>query len=147
MKNINQKKLNKLLYPLSGRDYGEGFTALLGETIVEIYLVDKDQEILFKTKEGNLFRMYHDQVCCEDVSIEDICGAPLDSLIGNPILLASEKTQVGGEYKDTEYPADSWTWTFYTLATIQGSVDIRWYGESNGFYSENVGLIKYSKEK
>ena len=84
------------------------------------------------------FVFFHSQDCCESVSIEDICG-DLQDLVGEPLLIAEE---VSGEtpvdFNEEEH--DSVTWTFYKFATRRGYVDVRWFGESNGYYSEGVSL-------
>jgi hypothetical protein len=86
------------------------------------------------------FVFFHSQDCCESVSIEDICG-DLQDLVGEPLLIAEE---VSGEtpvdFNEEEH--DSVTWTFYKFATRRGYVDVRWFGESNGYYSEGVSLGK-----
>jgi hypothetical protein len=112
-----------------------------------------DYEIKFTTDDGRKFLMYHDQDCCEDVSVEDITG-DLQDLVGSPILLAEEVTYAGEDPEvvknspeiESRSAWDSFTWTFYKLATIKGYVDIRWYGESNGYYSEDVSLFEINKE-
>jgi len=75
------------------------------------------------------------------VLVEDICG-DLSDLVGSPIVSAEESTSenVNPEgIKPPEYPRDdSFTWTFYRIATAKGLVVIRWYGDSNGYYSESV---------
>lgn len=114
------------------------FEDLLGKTLVSI---DKtEDELIFTTTEGEVFKSYHDQDCCESVYIEDIDG-DLEDLIGSPILQAEEVTNSDDTFGRIEYP-DSFTWTFYKLATIKGYVTIRWLGESNGYYSESVDFIK-----
>lgn len=94
-----------------------------------------DDEIIFHAQNGQTFRMYHEQDCCEAVYVEDIAG-DLDDLIGAPLLRAEERSN-----EDLD-ACESGTWTFYEFATIKGSVTIRWYGSSNGWYSERVSLVQ-----
>jgi hypothetical protein len=84
------------------------------------------------------FVFFHYQDCCESVDINDIVG-DLEDLCGEPLLIAEE---VSGETPvdfEEEYH-ESVTWTFYKFATRRGYVDVRWLGESNGYYSESVSL-------
>lgn len=114
------------------------FEDLLGKTLVSI---DKTEDkLIFTTTEGEVFKSYHDQDCCESVYIEDIDG-DLEDLIGSTIVQAEEVTNSDDTFGRIKYP-DSFTWTFYKLATIKGYVTIRWLGESNGCYSEYVDFIK-----
>ena len=107
---------------------------ILGETITAIDQI-RDEEIIFHCKSGRSFKMYHEQDCCEYVSIEDITG-DLQDLIGSPLLVAEE---VGSEHQEkAEFVSE--TWTFYKFSTVKASVTIRWYGTSNGYYSESVSF-------
>lgn len=114
------------------------FESLLGKVLKE---VDVDtSHIKFVTVDGEVYNMYHDQDCCECVYVESVVG-DVEDLIGVPLLVAEEST--GDTPKDSSAsPSESYTWTFYKLATINGYVDIRWLGESNGYYSESVSLYK-----
>jgi hypothetical protein len=132
------------------------FNDLLGQTLSKIELVRGDggeiDAIHFFTehKHGpttftNEYRMYHDQNCCECVGVESIVG-DLDDLIGTPLLRVEEAmSNVDPFPVEREYPPDSMTWTFYKLATKKGYVDIRWFGESNGYYSERVSFEQTTK--
>lgn len=102
-----------------------------------LYINREDESITFYLDNAKSIRMYHSQDCCESVYIEDING-DLDSLLFKPILQADEKISTN---EDSNSNTDeSFTWTFYTLANISSVVDIRWYGSSNGYYSERVDL-------
>jgi hypothetical protein len=112
------------------------FNELIGKTIVDIQGLEKDSlEAIFTCSDGKNYKMEHQQDCCESVWIEDVAGNVSD-LIGYPITMAEEETNLENPPL-TEYD-ESYTWTYYKLATIKGYVTIRWYGESNGYYSESV---------
>lgn len=121
------------------------FDVLLGKTLTEIFRLEEfgQDELIFETADGERYKMFHYSDCCESVDIDDIAG-DLKDLLNSPILLAEEVTSdVNPEGVVKKYQ-DSFTWTFYKLATINGSVTIRWYGESNGYYSESVSFEKIS---
>ena len=116
------------------------FEILKGKVLIDIEINEDEDEITFTDSEGVKYLMYHEQDCCEEVNIEDICG-DINNLLNTPIVLAEEVIS-NGEVED-EYCEDySCTWTFYKLATINGYVTIRWYGVSNGYYSETVDMVK-----
>jgi hypothetical protein len=102
-----------------------------------------DEAITFEALlDGRKFVMEHQRDCCESVYIESIVG-DLDDLLFSPILMAEEATNHDnpkGGNEDGEYSDESHTWTFYKFATIKGYVDIRWYGSSNGYYSETASI-------
>ena len=101
---------------------------------------DGSEYIDFTNAQGT-FRFMHQNDCCEEVSIESIVG-DLKDLENVPLRVAEEITseETPANYKH-EYEPDSQTWTFYKFATINGYVDVRWLGTSNGYYSESISII------
>lgn len=104
------------------------FENLLGKTIFKIVKI-RNEELYFYSEDGNLHILYHQQNCCERVSIDDICG-DLDDLLDSPLTMV--------EVVESQNSNISETWTFYKMATIKGYVTIKWFGVSNGYYSESV---------
>ena len=104
---------------------------LIGKTLTKI--VKNTEQLELHCAEG-IYIFKHEQDCCECVEIADIVG-DLNDLIGSPILKSELSTSEGNN------DWDSFTWSFYKFATIKGYVDIKWYGWSNGYYSERVSII------
>lgn len=112
------------------------FETLKGKILINIECKG-DNEIQFIDSENNIYHMYHEQDCCEEVYIKDICGN-LSHLLDSPITMAECIVNEGNTDED-EWGTG--TWTFYKLATVKGYVTISWYGESNGYYSETVDFV------
>lgn len=116
---------------------------LVGLTLVSAEATD--DSITFVAANGDTYVMFHQQDCCEDVSIESMAG-DISDLVGTPITMAEEVSSNDtppNDPSDAEY--GSYTWTFYKFATVKGYVDVRWYGVSNGYYSESVDFVKLLK--
>ena len=116
---------------------------LVGKTIKDIIVDRRENEIKFITDEGE-YLMYHEQDCCESVIIEDING-DINDLMGM-VLGAEKRTNIPGYNEGLIIDFDSVTWTFYRIWTRKGMVVIRWWGESNGYYSEEVSFDRKTKK-
>ena len=118
-------------------DFGE----LVGKVLTRIEV--SYDEIIFHCENEEKYRMFHEQDCCEIVAIEDIVGDLADLLYSYIFRATKDSDQdapIGIE--KAEDPYGSSTWTFYNISTAKGCVTIRWYGESNGYYSESVDFEK-----
>jgi hypothetical protein len=96
--------------------------------------------MVFKLSDGTFFTFYHEQDCCESVTIEDVVG-DVGDLVGYPLEVVEERSE-SGDSDDYE----CYTWTYYTFRGIGGTVDVRWYGSSNGYYSESVDCGFYDPD-
>jgi len=141
---MNIKMKNKQVSELVGKTFTEVKRGSYnGEEA--IYFVNRDVVYVMVAQED-----------WSNISIDDING-DLDDLVGSPILLAEEVSnkefeknfedrfkKVKGRYLKVDEAGfsepESYTWTFYKLATIKGYVDVRWFGTSNGYYAEGVNF-------
>ena len=105
---------------------------IIGATILDVTGCVRDSEsVSFITDRGTL-RLLHHQNCCERVYLADANG-DYEDLIGGVVSVAEERSNQkvdSGEYR-TKY-------TFYSIRTTKGDLDLRWIGKDNGYYSVSV---------
>lgn len=111
---------------------------ILGQVINRIIIGEDKSFILFFMVNGDLWQMYHEQDCCEEVAIDDIEG-DLQKLRNFHLTQAEKVTERGLEPEGDE--REEGTWTFYKFATGKEYVTIKWFGLSNGYYSEEVSFV------
>jgi len=116
------------------------FSDLVGHTLTSIThekehaLRFRGETLVFQSKTAKWTQNFHADENDLDIYIESIVGDFKD-LLETPILVAEECTG----------SCEEGTYTFYKLATVRGWVDIRWVGESNGYYSETMETYKETK--
>lgn len=117
----------------------EVFEDLVGHVFVKVTGKAGDETMQFVREDGAIFEFYHQQDCCEMVSIDDVCG-DLSDLVGSTILIAEAVSNAPftEDMRKKSDKEESFTWTFYKFATAKGHVTVRWFGVSNGYYSEHV---------
>lgn len=126
--------MNTTYFPDEQNDF---FERLANKKIVDVRGLNCGSDhisILFA--DGEAIRFYHSQSCCESVEVDDVYGCK-DDLIDS-ILYDIELVQSNDRPRD-KYDS-SFTWSFYKFRTSKGYVDVRWYGCSNGYYSETVDV-------
>ena len=126
---------------------------LIGKTFTSVRRVvdsNDDESIVFEGPEGS-YAMYHSQDCCESVYLVDFDESELSLLENSPILYATEDSKdVSGQPTGEPDPDGTYfythddlaIWTFYNISTNKGTVNFRWYGSSNGYYSVDVTIVK-----
>lgn len=113
----------ELVKKLEGRKVKRVSGLSKGSERVTIHL-DQDETIIFE----------HFQDCCENVRLYD---SEYQGKLSGDLLEIRETTNKkdGAELGD-----DSSTWTYYNVYFSDGNLNMRWLGESNGYYSERVDV-------
>jgi len=139
MKELKMANENiEIIEPLIGKTFSK---VLKGKPQGNKSAYEEGDALIFGSLSGS-YQFFHQQDCCENVSIEDICG-DLSDLEGSPILEAECWTRCSITEDD-----EACTMSFYKFSTIKGSVTVRWCGTSNGYYSETVDFeeIKHDQQ-
>jgi len=113
------------------------FNTLTDKIIIKVDgLVVESTCITLTMKNGVTYRIIHHSECCELVYLQDICG-DINDILHHRIVSAVEASSEAIPDGDD----DSSSWTFYRIATNFGTtLVLRWYGSSNGCYSETADL-------
>ena len=112
------------------------FENMVGKTFIAVEQSGSD-DIVFTVSDAEKYIMFYEPDCCASCYIEDVCG-DLQDLVGSPIVRAEENSSEEPELPALYEHEESFTWTFYRIGTIKGTVVIRWCGSSNGYYSETA---------
>ena len=125
------------LIPYNPEEYASTlkFEQIQGMTITAVVYKESNESLLIHLN-THVLEMIHHQDCCETVYLADVAGS-FEDLIGYPLLEVSESIV------DIATAYTSSTASYYNFKTVKASVQLRWVGESNGYYSETVDCYLY----
>lgn len=95
---------------------------------------EADEWVALVLDTGETYVAFHEQDCCEHVWVTDY--GDIESAVGEYLMQLESVSNEGGE----ELPDDqgSHTWTFVNVRTDKDTYQLRFYGTSNGCYSEDA---------
>ncbi len=119
-------------------------TELVGKSFTSVRRDEDDRDGIIFENDTETYRLYHEQDCCESVGVEEIHG-DLKDLEGAVIRVATEDKNYEPEGHipaQDDYDDVAEQWCFYTFRTIKGTVTVRFYGTSNGYYATDANLYR-----
>lgn len=153
-----EKLKGKILVEIQGLEVGSekvNFTDSEGVEYVMHHHQDCCEYVSIEDVSGDIQDILNSEILlAEEVSSTD----PSEQIVAErkaryeKALSEFKPSRVGHEfYFFGPNPSNNWkeeseTWTFYKLATIKGSITIRWLGSSNGYYSESVDFHAVNDE-
>lgn len=132
---VNPEYFELIPYRSVGYSQAINIDKIKGMTITAVAYNEANESLLIHLN-THVLEMLHHQDCCETVYLADVVGS-FEDLIGYPLLEVSESIV------DIATGDMSSTASYYNFKTIKASVQLRWVGESNGYYSETVDCYLY----
>jgi hypothetical protein len=118
------------------------FFELKGKTITSIQGSNSDDsDTIITTSDGSSYTLTHIQDCCEHVRVYGTVGN-IDDVLNEEVIAAEDTNPMDNPNAPDYKYYESATWSQFRIVTNKGTFEIWWLGESNGYYSETVSVIK-----
>ena len=118
------------------------FFELKGKTITSIQGSNSDDsDTIITTSDGSIYTLTHIQDCCEHVRVYGSVGN-IDDVLNEEVIAAEDTNPMDNPNAPDYKYYESATWSQFRIVTNKGTFEIWWLGESNGYYSETVSVIK-----
>ncbi len=123
---------------------------LVGKKITKVEGLEEGSEmVIIYTDCDHTYMFNHEQICCEDVELNDF-ECDVEMIVGAKIISADVAKNKNHFSESKDSPNEefaTWTWSFYKIETDKGEIWMRWIGGSNGAYSEEVSIFRVKKEE